>query len=195
MAKLAEAVLSLEVSHCNFMETSLSSLRAGDVKLRNVLSKDSFLNGALNDTEGQYHDGLNPPTGLPSPQRLSLLQRRMQSCLDRLGIPLRVAWLPDSNSAKHGEIRSGCLVIYDQTEEDAWKTLEHEVYEWKFSEVTCIYRTVINSLLDSVEKLTYRNKEAFIESLPRVSEVIGKEKRQPDPPAQLQPENEHKIKK
>jgi hypothetical protein len=106
----------------------------------------------------------------------------MQRCLDLLGVPLRVAWMPNGNSAKRGEIESGCLIVYDEAVADAWETLEHEVYEWKLREVTHIYRTVINSLIESVEKLTYRNKEAFIESLPRVSEVVRKEKSRPQPP-------------
>ena len=104
------------------------------------------------------------------------LEARMQNCLDRLGVPLKVLWIPKTNSEKHGEISSNCLFIYDGDEREAWLTFEHEVYEFKFKEVTYAYRTLVNSLIETVEKLTYERKEKFLEFLPRVAEMITKEK-------------------
>ena len=109
------------------------------------------------------------------------VRARMQKCLNRLGIPLKVLWTPKTDSAKHGEILSGCLLIYDENELDAWATFEHEVYECKFKEVTYAYRTVINGLIDAVEKLAYDRKERFFEFLPRVSEVIREEQARAKP--------------
>lgn len=108
--------------------------------------------------------------------RRAALESKMQNCLDQLGIPLKVMWIPKGNSSKHGEIDSSCLFIYDRDEREAWLTFEHEVYEFKFKEVTYPYRTLINSLIEAVEKLTYERKEKFLEFLPKIADVI-KEKR------------------
>lgn len=100
------------------------------------------------------------------------LESRMQSCLDRLGIPLKVLWIPKTRSLNHGEIRSNCILIYDRDEHEAWLTFEHEVYEFKFKEVTYAYRTLVNGLIEAVEKLVYERKEKFLEFLPQISKVI-----------------------
>lgn len=103
------------------------------------------------------------------------LESKMQNCLDRLGIPLKVVWMPKDDSAKHGEISANCILIYDRNESEAWLTFEHEVYEFKLKEVTFPYRTLINSLIETLEKLTYERKEKFIEFLPKISETISSE--------------------
>ena len=106
------------------------------------------------------------------------LESRMQNCLNRLGVPLKVLWIPKEDGAKHGEIKSNCLLIYDSEESEAWLTFEHEVYEFKLKEVTFPYRTLVNSLIEAVEKLTYERKEKFLEFLPKISQVISREKAQ-----------------
>jgi hypothetical protein len=58
------------------------------------------------------------------------VEAKMQSCLARLGIPLKVVWMPQDN-ALHGEIKSNCILIYDRNESEAWLTFQHEVYEFK----------------------------------------------------------------
>lgn len=100
------------------------------------------------------------------------VESRMQRCLDRLGVPLRVLWTPETNSNKHGEINSSCLFIYDGDESEAWLTFEHELHEFKFKEVTYAYRMLVNSLIETVEKLVYERKEKFLEFLPQISRVI-----------------------
>ena len=104
------------------------------------------------------------------------LESKMQNCLERLGVPLKVLWIPKPNSDKHGEINSNILFIYDKDWREAWLTFEHEVYEWKFKEVTYPYRALVNSLIETVEKLAYERKEKFFELLPKVAEVIKEEK-------------------
>jgi len=104
------------------------------------------------------------------------LELRMQRCLDRLAVPLKVMWIPKPNSSKHGEINSDMLFIYDKDEREAWLTFEHEVYEYKFKEVTYAYRTLVNSLIEAVEKLAYERKERFLEFLPKIQEAISQEK-------------------
>jgi len=106
------------------------------------------------------------------------LPSRMQSCLDRLGIPLKILWIPKEEGSKHGEISSNSLLIYDKDEAEAWLTFEHEIYEFKFKEVTYAYRTLVNSLIEGFEKLTYERKEKFLEFLPKIAEIIKEEKAQ-----------------
>ena len=98
------------------------------------------------------------------------LVSRMQKCLDQLGVPLKVLWIPKDDGAKHGEISSNCLLVYDRDECEAWLTFQHEVYEFKLKEVTFPYRTLVNSLIETIEKLTYDRKEKFLEFLPQISE-------------------------
>jgi hypothetical protein len=99
----------------------------------------------------------------------------MQNCLEQLGVPLKVLWVPKINSSKHGEINSNCLFIYDRDEREAWLTFEHEIYEFKFKEVTYAYRTLVNSLIEAFEKLAYERKEKFLGFLPRISQIIREE--------------------
>ena len=103
------------------------------------------------------------------------LEVRMQNCVDRLGLPLKVLWMPEDNSVKHGEIKSNCILIYDRDEAEAWLTFEHEVYEYKLKDVTFCYRTLVNSLIETIEKLTYKRKERFIEFMPKIQDVISEE--------------------
>ncbi|MBS7632217.1 hypothetical protein KEJ15_01150 [Candidatus Bathyarchaeota archaeon] len=104
------------------------------------------------------------------------LEERMQSILDRLGVPLRVKWIPKINIAKHGEITSGVLYVYDKNESEAWLTFQHEVFEYKFKEVTYVYRTLVNSLIEGFEKLAYERKEKFLEFLPRILDAIAQQR-------------------
>lgn len=104
----------------------------------------------------------------------SSLQNRMQRVLHRLGISLAVVLAPTPGSSKHGEIdvETRTLLIYDATESEAWQTLYHEIVEFKLREVTTVYRTLVNLLIEGFEKLVYQEKESFIEFLPKVSEAI-----------------------
>lgn len=78
----------------------------------------------------------------------------------------------------HGQIDliSKTLLIFDKKENKTWQTFEYKVYEYKFREVTVAYRTLINSLIEGVEKLVYARKEHFLEFIPKVSEIIKTEK-------------------
>lgn len=107
--------------------------------------------------------------------RKAHLEVKMQRCLDKLGVPLKVLWKTEAGNPEHGEISSDCLFIYDSDEREAWLTFEHEVYEYKFKEVTYAYRTLANSLIETVEKLTYERKERFLEFLPRIAQILREE--------------------
>jgi hypothetical protein len=101
---------------------------------------------------------------------------KMQNCLDRLGIPLKIMWIPKADRDKHGEINGKALFIYDEDDREAWVTLEHEIYEFKFKEVTYAYRTLVNSLIEGFEKLAYERKEKFLESLSGILEIIAEQR-------------------
>jgi len=103
-------------------------------------------------------------------------EQRMQSCLNHLNIPLKIVWTPKPNSARHGEIVSNYLLIYDEAETDAWETLCHEVVEYKLKSVTQVYRMLVNQLIEGYEKLAYQQKERFIKALPEIFETIEAER-------------------
>ncbi len=107
----------------------------------------------------------------------SKLQARMQKALYQLNLPLQVLWLPNEKTIIHGEIKQQTIYIYDENENDALSTFEHEIYEYKFKEVTRLYRSMINSLVDVIDKETYARKEAFFDFLPVLEETIRNIKR------------------
>jgi hypothetical protein len=102
----------------------------------------------------------------------SKLQTRMQKALYQLDLPLQVLWLPNEKMTIHGEINQQTIFIYDENEKDALATFEHEVYEYKFREVTRLYRAMVNSLLEVLEKEIYARKESFFDFLPLLQEAI-----------------------
>lgn len=101
---------------------------------------------------------------------------RMQKLLDSFSIPLRVLWSPDPESKCHGEIKNVFLMLYDTTEEDTWDTFTHELIEYKLKNATMVYRETINSLMEAIERLSYHEKEVFIESMPTLISKVQKER-------------------
>jgi hypothetical protein len=85
----------------------------------------------------------------------------MQLCLNRLDIPLKVTWIPKTDSAMHGEITSGKLLIYDADEKTAWFTFQHEIAEYKLQSVTRPYRLLANALIETIEKSIYARSLNF----------------------------------
>lgn len=102
----------------------------------------------------------------------------MQTCVDRLGIPLTVAWTPDRTRDRHGQIElsSRTLFLFDEKEEQAWETLFHEVLEFKLKDVLKHYRNIINGLIEIVEKSCYQRKEEFLEFIPSAFKLIEENK-------------------
>ena len=93
--------------------------------------------------------------------RKSEMVVRMQKTLDRLGIPLVIAWNPKPNMTVHGEIRGNVLCIYDVEADEVLATFTHEVIEFKLKDLTRIYRTMINSLIDGYEKTSLSTKRGI----------------------------------
>lgn len=101
---------------------------------------------------------------------------RMQDCLNQLDISLKVCWTPNPEKDRQGEIilSSKTLFIYSSSESEAWQTLTHEIFEFKFKRVCESYRTIINSLIEALEKVAYQRKEEFLEFIPQVFEEVKK---------------------
>jgi hypothetical protein len=106
------------------------------------------------------------------------LEMRFRQVLDKLGVPLLVCWKPNDKSLKHGEIVGGTILIFDVDEDAAWDTLLHEIFEFKLKDVTLAYRTVINELLGIIEKLTYDRKERFLNSIPEITGIIRRTRKE-----------------
>ncbi len=96
----------------------------------------------------------------------------MQEMVDRLGVCLTVVWVPDESKSVKGELKDGFLYVYDQEQAEAFATLSHEIVEFKLKSLTKVYRCMINSLIDGYEKLAYKEKEEFIEFIPRINEAM-----------------------
>ena len=114
----------------------------------------------------------SPVRRCPGCSNSLLTQAKMQECLNRLGVNLSVHWNPDKSEPVQGEIKGNLLFLYDTEEEDAWSTLIHEIIEYKLQNVTRPYRLMINSLIESLEKSVYAEKEQFIDFLPKMITVI-----------------------
>ena len=107
------------------------------------------------------------------------VQQAMQQALDKLSIPLTVIWKPNPNHDKHGEIElsSRTMFLYDVDEQQAWETFQHELLEWKFKQVSKVYQTIVNALIEALEKVVYHNKEQFLNFIPQVLKTIEEAKK------------------
>ena len=107
------------------------------------------------------------------------VEEKMQNILDRLGVPLKVSWVPNPNHSKHGLIEesSRTIFIFDERKDDAWATFTHEILEFKLKETLKTYRMVINGLIEIIEKTCYKKKEQFLESVPQIFNLIEEEKK------------------
>jgi hypothetical protein len=101
------------------------------------------------------------------------LNAKMQKIIDRLNLPLQVRWTPKGNVSIHGEIKQGIIYIYDNDPKEAVETFEHEIYEYKFKEITRLQRAMINALIEVIEKEMYARKEAFLDFLPLFQKTMG----------------------
>ena len=106
------------------------------------------------------------------------LEERMQRVLDRLNLPLRIAYLPNNLKKVHGEIiEDSCTIfVFDEDEGEAWATFTHEVLEYRLKSVTFVYRTLINKLIEGFEKVAYEKKEVFLSEVPLIVETVKRER-------------------
>ena len=102
--------------------------------------------------------------------RGTAVENHMNQVLQRLGLNFTAQWQPSPDKQKRGNInlKEHVIHIFDVTEREAWNTLLHEVFEIKFRRISNLYQGLVNNLIEFVEKQVYREKEAFLESLPAI---------------------------
>jgi len=99
---------------------------------------------------------------------ISKIEKQMNQTLRNLGLTdWKAVWNPDHTRKNRGECLADMriIMIYDEEPEAAMETLIHEFLEMKLRHVISPYREVINSLIEAIEKITYQQKESFIEDL------------------------------
>lgn len=92
----------------------------------------------------------------------------MNQILQRLGLTSwQAIWDPDSSQPKRGQSfpQTRVILIHDKDPEAVIETLVHEALEVKLRGVLRPYREAINSLIQAFEKVTYQQKEDFLEDL------------------------------
>lgn len=107
--------------------------------------------------------------------KFGLESKRLEGELERLkmdsgmGRELRVMWLPNPNSDRHGEVKGKVIYVYDEEVEEALETLKHEFLDHH------ITREVVEPLIEYVnmqkriiEGLVYRRKERLVEGLSKL---------------------------
>ena len=97
-------------------------------------------------------------------------EKRANETLAKLGLSeYRCLWHPDARAKERGRLdpEAGIIFVFDANEEEAFNTLVHELIELRLRDMTKVYRTMINALIDAFEKLAYERKEGAIEGVAR----------------------------
>ena len=102
-----------------------------------------------------------------SKQEMLNLEKRMNAVLEALQIPLRVVWLPSKENREHSRIilEEGLIMLHDIDEDEAWKSLFHEILEYRFRSLISPYRELVNKLIEVIERITYKEKERVLEQV------------------------------
>jgi len=92
----------------------------------------------------------------------------MNHTLQHLGLRnWKALWNPDSSQPIRGQVlpRSQLILVHDEDPDAAKETLIHEALEIKLRGVLRPYREAVNGLIQAFEKVTYQQKEDFLEDL------------------------------
>ena len=103
------------------------------------------------------------------------IEENMNTVLERVGLKgWKSVWTPEKSS-KRGEVilKERLIIVYDKDPSKAWETFRHELVELKLRRVLRPYRILCNKLIEVVEKVTYEEKEAFINELPDLLQAIN----------------------
>lgn len=110
----------------------------------------------------------NPKNGyeVESTLREELERLKMNS---GMGHELRVKWIPNPNSDRHGEVKGSMVYIYDKHEERALLTLKHEFIDYHINkEIIEPLIKYINLQKCLVEDLIYSRKENLIKKILKI---------------------------
>lgn len=104
-------------------------------------------------------------------------EAKLNELLMRMGIPLQVVWRPDPNSEQHAKIdlKNGLLLIFDEDKDQAFFSFMHEILEYRINRLFAPYRKMINSLIELIEQLIYKEKEIVVEQILSDFEVLARE--------------------
>jgi hypothetical protein len=98
------------------------------------------------------------------------LEQKLQELENKagLGFGLSVLWCPNGSEELSGEVIGDIIYIYEQDEEEALKTLKHEVLDYAISQVIMPYKEVTNKLISLINEDAYQRKERLVEALNKV---------------------------
>lgn len=117
--------------------------------------------------KADFHKGAerNPKNGyeVESTLREELEKLKRES---GFGYELRVKWVPNPNSDRHGEVKGDVIHIYDEHEERALLTLKHEFIDYHINkEVVEPLIKYINMQKCLIEDLIYSRKERLVKRI------------------------------
>jgi len=94
------------------------------------------------------------------------LEESMNQLLEYLEIPLKVIILSErKDKDAETNLEEGIIFIYSQDEEEAWRSLLHEIFELRLKTLIDPYRRLVNKLIEYVEKEIYKNKERVVNAM------------------------------
>ena len=97
------------------------------------------------------------------------LEKRMNEALQRVGLfGWEVAWVPDPDMPKRGEVKLAdkVIMIYETDHTRAWETFVHEALEVKRRPSERPLRLLVKALVEVIEEISYREKEDYLDNLP-----------------------------
>lgn len=104
------------------------------------------------------------------------VQTKLESQLERiqeklrLGISLKVVWMPNADSDLAGEVKGNDILIYEENEGKALDILRHEILDYCISQAIEPYKEVTNRLIKVINEDAYKRKEKVVEALTRLLE-------------------------
>ena len=78
---------------------------------------------------------------------------------------LSVIWLPDPTKSLSGEVMNRTIYVYEKHEKKALETLRHELLDYIVSRAVEPYKEVTNTLIRTLNNISYRRKEEVVEIL------------------------------
>jgi hypothetical protein len=73
--------------------------------------------------------------------------------------------MPSIEKPLHGEVKGQEILVYDSDDDEALRTLRHEVMDILVSEAIAPYRELTNAIIKALNEEAYKRKERTISSL------------------------------
>ena len=101
----------------------------------------------------------------------TLLAEELRRIEEKLGLSLglKLRWVPDPTKPYSGEVRDGCIFIYEGDEQRAIQALRHEVLDHLLSSrIVKPLVDIINLLIKCKESEIYAEKEKLVDILSKL---------------------------